>query len=63
MIEKDRPQGEVDYLRVPAAAALIGLSPATIRKYLHDGVLPRHKAGRCVLIRRADVLALVTEVK
>lgn len=47
-----------DHLAVPAAAALLGVSPKTVRNYLASGRLTRHGAPRRPLVARVEVEAM-----
>lgn len=47
-----------DTLTVTAAAAKIGVAPATVGKWIAAGKLPGRKEGRCVLIPVAALEAL-----
>lgn len=50
---------ELDFLTVEEAAEALRLQPVTIRLWIRKGKLPAYHAGRRLLLRRADVAALV----
>jgi len=50
---------ELDFLTVEEAAEALRLQPVTIRLWIRKGKLPAYHAGRRVLLRRADVAAMV----
>ena len=50
---------DLDLLTVKEAAALLRISPITLREWLVAGKVPAYHAGRRVLLRRVDVAALV----
>ena len=52
-----------DFLTVDQAAALVGLSHWTIRKYIHDGALQRYRSLGRNLVRREELLELVKPKK
>jgi len=45
--------------RVPAAAKLIGVSEAMMWKLIREGRVTARRIGRCTLIKREDLLALM----
>lgn len=47
-----------EYLSVNDAAKLIRVHPATIRAWMRDGALPRHRAGRHYRVKRSELEAL-----
>jgi excisionase family DNA binding protein len=49
-----------EFLSVEQAAALLTVSPWTIRSWLTSHRLRRYHAGRRVVLRREDVLGMVT---
>lgn len=53
----------MDFLTVDEAAALLRLQPVTIRAWIRQGRLPAYHAGRRVLLKRADVAALVQPLR
>lgn len=50
---------EPEFLLVPDAARLAGLSPKTIYNYLTDGCLTRYGVRGAVLARRVELLELI----
>jgi excisionase family DNA binding protein len=56
-------EAQNDFLTVDEAAALVGLSHWTIRKYAKDGKLQRYVRLSRVVISREELLALVTPKK
>lgn len=44
-----------EYLSPASAAALAHVAPATIRRWIRQGKITGHHAGRAVRIRRADL--------
>lgn len=55
------PPNADEWLTPRQAAALVGITPDTIRKWANDGVLPtqRVRAGSHRRFRRSDVEALI----
>lgn len=47
------------FVSVPEAAALLRISPVSIRRYLGQGKLKRYKVGARTLLKTSDVLGLV----
>ena len=47
------------FLTVDEAAQLVGLSHWTIRKYIHDSKLQRHKSLNRTVVNRDELLELV----
>ncbi len=52
--------GETDLLTLPEAAPLLRLKVSTLRAWIFRRKLPYVKLGARVLLRRADVDALIT---
>lgn len=48
-----------EYLDTRAAGELASVAPATIRRWIHEGKLPGHHAGRETRVRRADLESLL----
>lgn len=50
-----------EYLTLPDAAALLGVSPQTLRRRIHAGTLPafRLAGGQTILVQRAALLQLL----
>jgi excisionase family DNA binding protein len=48
-----------DLTDIPAAAALLHVSVAAVRKWCSTGRLPRYKAGTRTLVRKSDLVRLV----
>ena len=42
-------------LSVAAAAAVLGISPFTVRKWVRERLLPHHRVGRRVVLDRRDL--------
>jgi excisionase family DNA binding protein len=53
---RDRP---AEYLTTDGAAALAGVAAGTIRRWIREGRIDEHRAGRMVRVRRADMEALL----
>src|SRR5581483_4318004 len=52
------------YVTVPEAARLVGVHPASIRRWIDSGRLPAHRVGqRRVLIKRVDLAKLITPAR
>lgn len=52
---------EPEFIGLADAAALIGVCPMTIRRYIRDGKLQGYRHGTALLrVRIADVRALLT---
>ena len=50
-----------DYLTVAEAAALLRVSPSTIRRWIRNGAVPADRIGpRRIALKRGDLTALVT---
>jgi excisionase family DNA binding protein len=52
----------MDLLTVQETAAMLKLSPVTIRRYIASGRLPAVRVGRGVRLRRADIEAFLEPV-
>ena len=50
-----------DYLSTSEAAKVAKVAPATIRRWMKDGKLREHRAGRLVRISRSDLERLIRE--
>jgi len=50
-----------DYLSTARAAELADVAPNTIRRWVHDGKLTRHKAGRVIRISRNELERLLRD--
>ncbi|MDQ3364345.1 MAG: helix-turn-helix domain-containing protein [Myxococcota bacterium] len=48
-----------EYLSTINAAALAGVHPDTVRRWIREGRLAEHRAGRELRIRRADLETLL----
>ena len=48
-----------EYLSVARAAAVAEVTPGTIRLWMNDGKLRRHRAGRELRVKRADLERLL----
>lgn len=48
-------------VNIEEAANLLRLRPSTIRKWLHEGRLPKIKLGRRTLLRRGDLEEFITK--
>lgn len=46
-------------IRKPGACAFLDISPATLDRWVSQGILKRRKIGRCSLYRLGDLRALV----
>jgi excisionase family DNA binding protein len=55
LLEEIRPGQPADYLTAEEAAAIARTHPETMRQWLREGRLPRHKKGREWLVRRSDL--------
>lgn len=51
-------EGE-EYLSTIAAGTLAGVAPGTIRRWVRDGRLAEHRAGRVVRVLRRELVALL----
>ena len=49
-----------DYLTVNAAAAFASVAPGTIRRWVRDGSLAEHRAGRVLRVRRSELERLLS---
>ena len=49
-----------EYLSVRSAADLADVAPGTVRRWIREGRIQRHGAGRHLRVRRADLLAFLT---
>jgi excisionase family DNA binding protein len=58
LVERADPLREANYVTVPEAAALLGVTEKTIRNYVSSGRLTRHGAPRRPLVSREEVVAL-----
>lgn len=47
------------YISPKEAAALLGVHPQTIRRFIREGALTRHYLGRLVRLDRLEVLSLI----
>ena len=56
-------QNHGNFLTVDEAAALVGLSHWTIRKYIHERALQRYRSVGRTLVSRAELLELVKPKK
>ena len=54
---------DLDFLTVDEAAARVRVRPATVRAWIRTGKLPAQRAGKRVLVRPADLLAMLVPVK
>ena len=53
-----------DYLTVAEAAALLRVSPSTVRRWIRNGAVPTDRIGpRRVALKRGDLAALVSSVR
>jgi excisionase family DNA binding protein len=52
-------RAEVDELDINAAAAVVGRSAETVRRWVWSGRLPAHKRGNKLLIARSDLDILI----
>jgi excisionase family DNA binding protein len=50
-----------EYLTTRAAAHFAGVAMGTIRRWVREGRLPEHRAGRVVRVRRADLERLLAD--
>jgi excisionase family DNA binding protein len=50
-----------EYLSTDAAAQLAGVHADTVRRWIREGKLEEHRAGRLVRVRRSDVERLLRE--
>lgn len=50
-----QPAAQGDYLDVAGAAHIAGVHPETIRQWIREGQLPKHKAGREFRVMRAEL--------
>lgn len=48
-----------EYLSPSAAATVASVAPGTIRRWIRDGKIDAHHAGRSVRVRRKDLLAFM----
>ena len=54
-----KPAPVDDYLTVAAAAEFASVSTATIRRWVKDGDLKEHRAGRVLRVKRSDLERLL----
>lgn len=50
-----------EYLTTGAAAKLASVAPGTLRRWIREGRLTGHKAGRVVRVRRAELEQLLRD--
>jgi excisionase family DNA binding protein len=50
-----------EYLSTRGAAAFADVAPGTIRRWIREGRLAGHRAGRVVRVKRADLERLLRE--
>jgi excisionase family DNA binding protein len=55
------PAERSPYMTIPEAADYLRASRQAVDDLLRRGKLARHKRGRCVLVRRSELEALVRE--
>ena len=48
-----------EYLATREAAGIAGVAVGTIRRWVREGRLPEHRAGRVVRVRRSDLEKLL----
>lgn len=48
-----------DYLTVGAAAELASVAPGTVRRWVREGQLTEHRAGRTLRVKRRDLERLL----
>ncbi len=61
MVKVQSVDGSSPFVGVQEAAALVRISPVTLRRLLTQKRLTRHKLGSRTLLLRAEVMALVTK--
>lgn len=50
-----------EYLSTAEAARLAGVAAGTVRRWIREGRLAEHRAGRVVRVRRADLEAFLRD--
>lgn len=55
VMEEIKPVQPSDFLTAEEAAAIARTHPETMRLWLREGRMPRHKKGRGWLVRRSDL--------
>ena len=60
VIREELASNTSEFLSVADAARAASVSPQTIRKWMSEGKLPRHAAGRVLRIRRTDLEKCLT---
>ena len=64
MVKKDKTYTGAETalrLSVIGAAAVLGVSPFTVRKWVRERLLPYHRVGRRVVLDRRDLEAFLAE--
>ena len=48
-----------EFVRLPEAANMLCIAPGTLRNWVQQNRIPAHKAGRILLFRVSEVMAIV----
>lgn len=59
-LAKRQPAND-EYMSPEQAAALAKVAPATVRRWVREGRLPGHHAGRRVRVKRAELESLLRD--
>jgi len=59
---REAPKPELDFLTIDEAAERMRVRPGTIRAWIRAGKLPAQRAGKRVLVRPADLAALLEPI-
>jgi excisionase family DNA binding protein len=63
-VRRSKQDRDADYVTVPEAAALLGVSSSTIWRWIANGNLPAYRVGpRFVRVRRTELSALIRPVR
>lgn len=58
--ERVEPHAEpAEYLSISAAAALASVAKGTVRRWVREGRIPEHRAGRVLRVHRGDLERLL----
>lgn len=54
---------ELEFLRVRQVASLLNISRLGVYRLIERGLLPVYRVARCVLLKRADIAAFLTNCR